>query len=170
MYISSVIIGFFSSFIHPVFEESIVYLEVLNLDEMAFFRLSLQRRLMVVIFLSTSFFAAELVVGFTTHSLAIIADAFHYLGDIFSLVIALVADKVLLAYLHPIQYFLPPEIKVVAYKYMISASLWLDHQNYVIRRTTWLHTCPCIGKILVARWLTSIPFLDQLQPGCACTV
>jgi zinc transporter 1 len=52
---------------------------------------------MVVIFLSTSFFAAELVVGFTTHSLAIIADAFHYLGDIFSLVVALVADKVLLA-------------------------------------------------------------------------
>jgi len=49
---------------------------------------------MVVIFLSTSFFTAELVVGFTTHSLAIIADAFHYLGDIFSLVVALVADKI----------------------------------------------------------------------------
>jgi len=64
---------------------------------MAFFHLSPQRRLIAVIFISTSFFVAELVVGFTTHSLAIIADAFHYLADILSLVVALVADKVLLA-------------------------------------------------------------------------
>ncbi|KAN0083891.1 Cation efflux family domain containing protein [Elaphomyces granulatus] len=61
---------------------------------MAFFHLSPQRRLIAVIFISTSFFVAELVVGFTTHSLAIIADAFHYLADILSLVVALVADKI----------------------------------------------------------------------------
>jgi Cation efflux family len=59
------------------------------------FSLSTRRRLLIVLCLSSSFLAAELVIGFTTHSLAIIADAFHYLGDILSLLVAYLADKVL---------------------------------------------------------------------------
>ncbi|KAJ5201733.1 uncharacterized protein N7498_006396 [Penicillium cinerascens] len=58
------------------------------------FRISRSTRLCVVIGISTCFFLGEISVGFYTHSLALIADAFHYLNDLVSFVIALVALKV----------------------------------------------------------------------------
>ncbi|KAJ5389452.1 uncharacterized protein N7496_000520 [Penicillium cataractarum] len=58
------------------------------------FRLSRSTRLSVVIGISTCFFLGEISVGFYTHSLALIADAFHYLNDLVGFVIALVALKV----------------------------------------------------------------------------
>ncbi|KAG9907346.1 cation diffusion facilitator family metal ion transporter, partial [Aureobasidium melanogenum] len=50
-------------------------------------------RLTVAIVLSLAFFIAELVVGFRTKSLALIADAFHYLNDLIAFCVALVAAK-----------------------------------------------------------------------------
>ncbi|KAK6008574.1 hypothetical protein QM012_000477 [Aureobasidium pullulans] len=50
-------------------------------------------RLIVAIVLSSAFFVAELVVGFRTKSLALIADAFHYLNDLIAFCVALVAAK-----------------------------------------------------------------------------
>ncbi|KAJ5580028.1 uncharacterized protein N7459_006013 [Penicillium hispanicum] len=58
------------------------------------FRLSRSTRLTVVIGISTCFFLGEISLGFYTHSLALIADAFHYLNDLVGFVIALVALKV----------------------------------------------------------------------------
>ncbi|CEJ55343.1 hypothetical protein PMG11_01607 [Penicillium brasilianum] len=58
------------------------------------FRLSRSARLKVVIGISTCFFLGEISVGFYTHSLALIADAFHYLNDLVGFVIALVALNV----------------------------------------------------------------------------
>ncbi|KAJ5108879.1 hypothetical protein N7456_005554 [Penicillium angulare] len=58
------------------------------------FRLSRSTRLSAVIAISTCFFLGEISVGFYTHSLALIADAFHYLNDLVGFVIALVALKV----------------------------------------------------------------------------
>ncbi|KAJ5892870.1 hypothetical protein N7504_009561 [Penicillium tannophilum] len=58
------------------------------------FRFSRSTRLYVVIAISTCFFLGEISVGFYTHSLALIADAFHYLNDLVGFVIALVALKV----------------------------------------------------------------------------
>ncbi|KAJ5778296.1 hypothetical protein N7520_001542 [Penicillium odoratum] len=58
------------------------------------FRVSRSTRLSVVIAISTCFFVGEISVGFYTHSLALIADAFHYLNDLVGFVIALVALKV----------------------------------------------------------------------------
>ncbi|KAJ5748023.1 uncharacterized protein N7511_009719 [Penicillium nucicola] len=55
--------------------------------------LSRSRRLTVVIGISTCFFLAEISLGFYTHSIALIADAFHYLNDLVSFIIALVALK-----------------------------------------------------------------------------
>ncbi|KAF8159476.1 CDF zinc transporter [Crassisporium funariophilum] len=52
-------------------------------------------RIGVVLAISVAFFAAEIAVGFRTRSLALIADAFHYLNDIVAYAIAFVA-----AYLH----------------------------------------------------------------------
>lgn len=49
------------------------------------------RRFCIVIAISFSFFAAELTVGFRTRSLALIADAFHYLNDLVSFSISLAA-------------------------------------------------------------------------------
>ncbi|KAL7915955.1 cation efflux protein [Trichoderma velutinum] len=54
-------------------------------------RLSRKQRLIATIAISFSFFVAELIAGFYTHSLALIADAFHYLSDLIGFVAALVA-------------------------------------------------------------------------------
>ncbi|GBF65953.1 zinc/cadmium resistance protein [Trichophyton mentagrophytes] len=55
--------------------------------------ISVQVRLLLVIAISTCFLITELAVGFKTHSLALIADAFHYTGDLLSFVIAYLAQK-----------------------------------------------------------------------------
>merc|ERR1711939_567087 len=49
------------------------------------------RKLMLIIGISLSFFVAEIAVGFYTRSLALVADAFHYLNDLVGFVVALVA-------------------------------------------------------------------------------
>ncbi|KAF5659262.1 zinc cadmium resistance [Fusarium heterosporum] len=49
-----------------------------------------KQRLIATICISFSFFAAELAVGFYTHSIALIADAFHYLSDLIGIVVALI--------------------------------------------------------------------------------
>ncbi|CAG7560206.1 unnamed protein product [Fusarium equiseti] len=72
-------------------------------------KISRKQRLIFTICISFSFFAAELsgqsfsimllkssdadtdVVGFYTHSIALIADAFHYLSDLIGIIVALVA-------------------------------------------------------------------------------
>ncbi|PYI12047.1 cation diffusion facilitator family metal ion transporter [Aspergillus sclerotiicarbonarius CBS 121057] len=58
------------------------------------FRISRAQRLMVVVGISSVFFVAEISVGFYTHSLALVADAFHYLNDLVGFIVALVALKV----------------------------------------------------------------------------
>ncbi|KAF3031864.1 hypothetical protein E8E11_001924 [Didymella keratinophila] len=50
-----------------------------------------KQRLYFTIVISFSFFITELVVGFITHSLALVADAFHYLSDLIGIVVALLA-------------------------------------------------------------------------------
>ncbi|KAE8371810.1 cation efflux protein [Aspergillus bertholletiae] len=55
------------------------------------FKISRIQRLSAVIGISMSFFIAEIAVGFYTGSLALVADAFHYLSDIIGFAIALVA-------------------------------------------------------------------------------
>ncbi|KAL7937950.1 cation efflux protein [Trichoderma chlorosporum] len=57
-------------------------------------RLSRKQRLVATIAISFSFFVAELIAGFYTHSLALIADAFHYLSDLIGFVVALIAVMV----------------------------------------------------------------------------
>ncbi|KAJ5469075.1 metal ion resistance protein/transporter (Zrc1) [Penicillium sp. IBT 31633x] len=55
------------------------------------FKITRIQRLSAVIGISMSFFIAEIAVGFYTGSLALKADAFHYLSDIFGFAIALIA-------------------------------------------------------------------------------
>ncbi|KAJ5809479.1 uncharacterized protein N7503_001697 [Penicillium pulvis] len=55
------------------------------------FKISRVQRLSAVIGISLCFFIAEISIGFYTHSLALVADAFHYLNDIVGFVIALAA-------------------------------------------------------------------------------
>ncbi|KAJ5860722.1 uncharacterized protein N7529_008032 [Penicillium soppii] len=57
------------------------------------FHIARSTRLSVVIGISTCFFLAEISLGFYTHSIALIADAFHYLNDLVGFIIALVALK-----------------------------------------------------------------------------
>ncbi|KAG8360889.1 hypothetical protein FVEN_g1815 [Fusarium venenatum] len=54
-------------------------------------KISKKQRLIFTICLSFSFLAAELSVGFYTHSIALIADAFHYFSDLTGIIVALVA-------------------------------------------------------------------------------
>lgn len=53
-----------------------------------------QIRIMSLLALDTIFFILEITIGYLSHSLALIADSFHMLNDIFSLVVALWAVKV----------------------------------------------------------------------------
>merc|ERR1711977_203667 len=57
-------------------------------------QLSRSQRLMGIIGISFSFFVAEISVGFYTHSLALVADAFHYMNDLVGFIVALVALRV----------------------------------------------------------------------------
>ncbi|KAF6833000.1 cation diffusion facilitator family transporter [Colletotrichum plurivorum] len=50
-----------------------------------------KQRLVATIVISGAFFIAELVVGFRTRSLALIADAFHYMNDLVGFSVALLA-------------------------------------------------------------------------------
>ncbi|KAI1430275.1 cation efflux protein [Xylaria sp. FL1777] len=58
---------------------------------MALFKLTSKQKLIAVICISFSFFVAEIAVAFYTRSLALLADAFHYLNDLIGFVIALTA-------------------------------------------------------------------------------
>ncbi|CAK7228132.1 hypothetical protein SBRCBS47491_006800 [Sporothrix bragantina] len=55
------------------------------------FTLTPKKRLMATIAISFSFFVAEIVVAFMTRSLALLADAFHYMNDLIGFIVALVA-------------------------------------------------------------------------------
>ncbi|KAL4748513.1 hypothetical protein BDW72DRAFT_195723 [Aspergillus terricola var. indicus] len=56
--------------------------------------ISRSQRLGAAIGISAAFFLTELSVGFYTHSLALVADAFHYLNDLVGFIVAFVALKV----------------------------------------------------------------------------
>ncbi|KAK8079368.1 cation diffusion facilitator family metal ion transporter [Apiospora hydei] len=58
---------------------------------MAGLGLTSKQKLIGTIAISFSFFVAEIVVAFMTGSLALLADAFHYLNDLIGFVVALVA-------------------------------------------------------------------------------
>ncbi|PTU23552.1 hypothetical protein P175DRAFT_0177250 [Aspergillus ochraceoroseus IBT 24754] len=60
-----------------------------------------EHRLMLVISISASFFLAEISVGFYTHSLALVADAFHYLNDLIGFLVAFTALKISQRSKHP---------------------------------------------------------------------
>ncbi|KAF9873197.1 cation diffusion facilitator family transporter [Colletotrichum karsti] len=60
-------------------------------SEMARPAISKKQRLVATIAISGAFFIAELVVGFRTKSLALIADAFHYMNDLIGFLVALLA-------------------------------------------------------------------------------
>lgn len=53
-----------------------------------------QIRIASLLMLDTIFFLLEITIGYISHSLALIADSFHMLNDIFSLLVALWAVKV----------------------------------------------------------------------------
>ncbi|KIW38204.1 hypothetical protein, variant 3 [Exophiala oligosperma] len=57
-------------------------------------QLSRSQRLMIIIGISFSFFVAEISVGFYTHSLALVADAFHYMNDLVGFIVALIALRI----------------------------------------------------------------------------
>lgn len=51
-------------------------------------------RIITLLLIDTCFFLLELIIGYMSHSLALIADSFHMLNDIFSLLVALWAVNV----------------------------------------------------------------------------
>ncbi|EAW20491.1 putative di-, tri-valent inorganic cation transporter [Aspergillus fischeri NRRL 181] len=55
--------------------------------------ISRSQRLIMVIGISSCFFLTEISIGLYTHSLALVADAFHYLTDLIGFVVALLALK-----------------------------------------------------------------------------
>jgi zinc transporter 1 len=56
-------------------------------------------RLITMFWLTTFFFLVEIVVGYITNSMALVADSFHMLSDIAALVVAYLSVKVSFYYL-----------------------------------------------------------------------
>lgn len=56
------------------------------------FTLGKKTRLSITIGISFCFFIAEITVAFKTRSLALLADSFHYMNDLISFIVALVAQ------------------------------------------------------------------------------
>ncbi|KAJ4372443.1 Zinc resistance conferring protein [Neocucurbitaria cava] len=56
--------------------------------------LSKSTRIMILLAIDTAFFFLELIVGYAVHSLALVADSFHMLNDVISLLVGLWAVKV----------------------------------------------------------------------------
>ncbi|KAK9456392.1 cation efflux protein [Dipodascopsis uninucleata] len=52
-----------------------------------------QGRIISLLVIDSLFFFLEVIIGYTVHSLALVADSFHMLNDVFSLVVALWAVK-----------------------------------------------------------------------------
>lgn len=50
--------------------------------------------LIVMMWLSFFFFFVEIIVGYMTNSMALVADSFHMLGDVAALVISFLSVKV----------------------------------------------------------------------------
>jgi Co/Zn/Cd efflux system component len=53
-------------------------------------------RLMIMFGLTTFFFFVEIVVGYLTNSVALIADSFHMLSDLAALLVAFFSVKVII--------------------------------------------------------------------------
>lgn len=56
--------------------------------------------LIVMMWLTVSFFFVEIVVGYMTNSMAMVADSFHMLGDVAALVISFLSVKVSLFWIN----------------------------------------------------------------------
>ena len=56
--------------------------------------LSKSTRIIILLVIDTIFFLIELITGYAVHSLALVADAFHMLNDVISLLVGLWAVKV----------------------------------------------------------------------------
>ncbi|KAK1142079.1 Zinc resistance conferring protein [Aspergillus melleus] len=56
--------------------------------------LSKTHRILILLVIDTAFFLLELIAGYTVHSLALVADSFHMLNDVISLLVGLWAVKV----------------------------------------------------------------------------
>lgn len=54
--------------------------------------------LVVMMWLTIFFFFVEIVVGYVTNSMALVADSFHMLGDVAALVISFLSVKVSFQY------------------------------------------------------------------------
>lgn len=59
-------------------------------------------RLLSVMSLTISFFFVEIITGYVTNSMSLVADSFHMLGDIAALVISFLSVKVRLRRLMPL--------------------------------------------------------------------
>ena len=49
---------------------------------------------MSMLFLTTTYFLVEIIVGYVTNSMALVADSFHMLSDVIALVIGLFSVRV----------------------------------------------------------------------------
>ncbi|KAK9451528.1 cation efflux family-domain-containing protein [Limtongia smithiae] len=56
--------------------------------------LSKQGRIICLLVIDSAFFLLEVIIGYAVHSLALVADSFHMLNDVFSLLVAFWAVKV----------------------------------------------------------------------------
>lgn len=64
--------------------------------------------------LTTFFFLVEIVVGYITNSMALVADSFHMLSDIAALVVAYLSVKVSFYFLLVLKYLIEVKIQLLS--------------------------------------------------------
>lgn len=85
-------------------------------------------RLLTMIGLTTSFFIIELVVGYVTNSMALVADSFHMLSDVVSIIIAFLSVKVIFCHIHETM------VSLIIFLH----SRWLDVSQKMEQKHFWL--------------------------------
>lgn len=61
-------------------------------------------RLAAMFVLTFGFFLVEIIVGYMTNSMALVADSFHMLSDVAALIVAFVSVKVCILYIIPVSF------------------------------------------------------------------
>lgn len=87
-------------------------------------------RLLSMMVLTGSFFFVEIVVGYVTNSMTLVADSFHMLGDIAALVISFLSVKVIII---NCEIFFPPD----------KTKLQTSHTHHSDSIAVWFSFCRC---------------------------
>ncbi|CAG0885270.1 unnamed protein product [Darwinula stevensoni] len=118
-------------------------------------------RLLTMFGLTTSFFIVEIVVGYITNSMALVADSFHMLSDVAALVIAFLSVQVRLLRFGPtlaLQIIgLQCQSLMFSYEFMLLSILQMSPKKWSKNTFGWARA-EVLGALVNAVFLVALCF------------